>query len=300
MTTTTTATATTTPAADSQDAQLRQAEASHGLADLADTEPAEPGDPSSGEAGSAVSPPNGSSGSDAAHDQARDTDAKDRDAQRLVTPDPELSHSCSWCGRGFKSGPALGGHKKNCPKRPEGGAAAEKKAKKQAKKQRPAGDPVDPARAWRPPPRRAGAAPAAAAPTPGAAAAAAAAAARESLEDGAQHVAAAGGGIPGMARLVGRLQEGKVGVPELSALACESNLPPPLKPAEYAALVGVWASQIRSEAIGNRSDSFRYRIRFVIEALSNSNPRRFEKRSASKQSDSKSKQFVSLSKSHSK
>ena len=41
-------------------------------------------------------------------------------------------------------------------------------------------------------------------------------------------------------KLVSRLAQGRVGVPELGALACETALPPPLKDTEYTALCAVW------------------------------------------------------------
>ena len=55
------------------------------------------------------------------------------------------------------------------------------------------------------------------------------------------------GAMDGDARSVGkivsRLSQGHVGVPEIGALACETALPPPLKEAEYAALCAVWGDE---------------------------------------------------------
>ncbi len=52
--------------------------------------------------------------------------------------------------------------------------------------------------------------------------------------------AAADGDVRSVGKLVGRLSQGHVGIPELGALACETALPPPLQDAEYAALCAVW------------------------------------------------------------
>jgi len=58
-----------------------------------------------------------------------------------------------------------------------------------------------------------------------------------------QNAEAAGGGPVGMAALLVRLQRGQIGIPELSAVACEHMIPPPLKDSEYQSLVAVWGDE---------------------------------------------------------
>ena len=79
--------------------------------------------------------------------------------------------------------------------------------------------------------------------------------ARSTASDGAERAKAAligdpaalDGAIAGDARSVGkivsRLSQGHVGIPEIGALACETALPPPLKEAEYVALCAVWGDE---------------------------------------------------------
>jgi hypothetical protein len=54
---------------------------------------------------------------------------------------------------------------------------------------------------------------------------------------------AASGDVRSIGKIVSRLSQGHVGVPEIGALACETALPPPLKETEYVALCAVWGDE---------------------------------------------------------
>lgn len=165
-----------------------------------------------------------------------------------VLPEPEppppppkkKTHACGWCGREFKSGPSLGGHKKNCPKRPPGGAKADKARKKTSDERKETAETAQPANP-RPAPIPLGDAFSGAPKIPERRSADQAAQdAGEAVAHGLQDMDRVGHNAAGFATLMLRLQRGKVGVPELSALACKTALPPPLDDDEYQMLCAVW------------------------------------------------------------
>jgi hypothetical protein len=136
--------------------------------------------------------------------------------QSAVGPPSFLELTCD-CGKGpFKSKAGLVSHKRWCDK---------KKPDDQTENQKPRPIKID------------------------------AAYSRSDATEGAQRAKAAligdrealEGAVSGDARSIGkivsRLSQGHVGVPEIGALACETALPPPLKEAEYVALCAVWGDE---------------------------------------------------------
>ncbi len=149
------------------------------------------------------------------------------DALAVAAPS---SFVCQYCGKGpFKSRAGLASHERWCKAKP--------KAEKAEQTLDPVATPETPDRPkpvkleslYSPEPQR-----------PATAVHAAQAAQDAITGDPELLESAAGGDLKSAGKLIGRLSAGKVGVPELSALACQTALPPPLAETEYQALCAVW------------------------------------------------------------
>lgn len=144
----------------------------------------------------------------------------------VATPAEQLAGvasflTCEHCGKGpFKSRAGLVSHQRWC---------------KAAQESAPAAPPAPAAPAAKPQAIKIDQAFARSTPQEGAERAKAAL-----IGDKAALQGAAEGDARSIGKLVARLGQGHVGVPEIGALACETALPPPLKDAEYTALCAVW------------------------------------------------------------
>ena len=140
------------------------------------------------------------------------------------------SFVCKYCGKGpFKSRAGLASHERWCKAKPKADKAGEALGPVSPPETPDRPKPVKLESLYSPEPQR-----------PATAAHAAQAAQDAIIGDPELLESAAGGDLKSAGKLIGRLSAGKVGVPELSALACQTALPPPLAETEYQALCAVW------------------------------------------------------------